>query len=152
MLWTPGANPHEVLKSLIQLRMLSGRYRVAKLTRHWSPSNKSGCCPAPLCSALETLEHLLVDCSYYQHLRDRLRNTWYSISNPRLLSILKNTLDSSTHDQVQFLLDPSVHPDVISLVQSEGHDPLRLVFYLARTWCYSLHRERLRLMNKFRFN
>ena len=147
-----GANPHEVLKSLIQLRMLSGRYRVAQLTRHWSPSNRAGCCPAPLCSALETLEHLLLDCPHYNQLRDKLRKAWYTITNPRLLSILMNTLNSSTQDLVQFLLDPSVHPGVISLVQSEGHDPLKLVFYLTRTWCYSLHRERLKLMNRFRFD
>ena len=47
ILWTPGANPHKVSKSLIQLKMLSGRYRVARLTRHWNSNNKSGCCQAP---------------------------------------------------------------------------------------------------------
>ena len=78
LLWTPGPNSHEVTKSLVQLRMLSGRYRVAKLTRHWSPTNRSGCCPAPLCPDLETLEHLLIDCSYYHQLRARLKMAWYT--------------------------------------------------------------------------
>ena len=152
LLWTPGPNSHEVSKSLVQLRMLSGRYRVAKLTRHWSPTNRSGCCPAPLCPDLETLEHLLIDCSYYHQLRARLKKAWYKTTNPKLYLILSAILSSSTQDLVQFLLDPSVHPSVIALVQSEGQGPLRLIFHLTRTWCYSVHRERLRLLNSFRFD
>ena len=30
--WTPGSNPYEVTKKVIQAEMLSGRYRTAKLT------------------------------------------------------------------------------------------------------------------------
>ena len=55
ILWTPGANQHTVSKSLIPLKMLRQRYRLARLTQHWNPNNKSGCWPA-----LETLEYLLV--------------------------------------------------------------------------------------------
>ena len=148
ILWTPGPNPHEVSKSLIQLKMLSGRYRVARLTRHWNPNNKSGCCPAPGCSLLETLEHLLVSCNHYAHLRFRIKQLWYSTSNLELLQIVTTVLNSQEQDLVQFLLDPSVHPQLISLVQVTGVEPLKLAFYLTRTWCFSLHCERMRLMKR----
>ena len=69
IIWTPGPNSHEVSKAVVQLKMLSGRYRTAMLTRHWS-SNRSGCFPAPGCSTLETLEHILVSCSYYSQTSD----------------------------------------------------------------------------------
>ena len=42
ILSTPGANPYEVAKAVVQLRMLSGRYK------HWS-SNKLGVCQSPSC-------------------------------------------------------------------------------------------------------
>ena len=51
-------NPYEVNKMTVQLRMLSGRYRVGSLTRHFSEEN-SGICE--LCGTeLENLPHLLV--------------------------------------------------------------------------------------------
>ena len=152
ILWTPRPNPHEVSKSLIQLKMLSGRYRVARLTRHWNPNNKSGCCPAPDCSLLETLEHLLVSCNHYAHLRSRIKQLWYSTPSLELLHIVTSVLNSPEQDLVQFLLDPSVHSPLISLAQVRGVEPLKLAFYLTRTWCYSLHCERMRLMKRFRFN
>ena len=148
ILWTPGSNPHEVAKAVIQLKMLSGRYRVAKLTKHWSISNKSGHCPAPDCTSLETLEHLLVSCPHYAQLRGGIVRLWTSTAEPRLLQIVSRILVCSPEELVQFILDPSVHPPLISLVQSHGLDILRLVFHLTRSWCYSLHCERLRLLKR----
>ena len=81
ILWTPKENPYEVTKAVIQLKMLSGRYRVAMLTRHWSP-NRSCDCPAPECPDPETLEHLLLFCRYYDQSRLKLRRLWESISDP----------------------------------------------------------------------
>ena len=151
ILWTPRANPHEVAKAVIQLKMLSGRYRVAMLTRHWS-SNKSGCCPAPNCNGFETLEHLLVFCKYYAQARGKLRRLWNSCSVPLLSDLLSEILHGPTDSLTQFIVDASVHPTVIHLVQTYGQDMLFRIFHLTRTWCYTLHRERLRLLGHFKFD
>ena len=63
LLSTPGSNPHEVAKAVVQCRMKSGRYRTSLLARHWSPSNPNGNCQAPTCNGTqESLEHLLIHC------------------------------------------------------------------------------------------
>ena len=44
-IWTTaGSNPYEVTKAIQQARFLSGRYRSAKLMRHWASNNKDGFC------------------------------------------------------------------------------------------------------------
>ena len=151
ILWTPRANSHEVAKAVIQLRMLSGRYRVAMLTRHWSPT-RSGTCPAPDCHDLETLEHLLVSCTYYYQTREKLKRLWTSYKIPHLGDLIPVFLSGTPTHLVQFILDASVLPSVITLVQTYGQDILMPIFYLTRTWCYTLHRERLRLMGLFNFD
>jgi hypothetical protein len=49
----------------------------------------------------------------------------------------------------QFLLDCSVIPRVISLVQEHGDDVLHHLFKISRTWCYSLHRDRLKISGRW---
>ena len=131
--------------------MLSSRYRVAKLTRHWSPS-RSSCCPAPECHEEESLEHLLVFCCYYNQAREKLKRLWSSCRVPLLTDLLTKMLHGPPISLVQFILDASVHPTVINLVQKFGQDILMTVFHLTRTWCYTIHRERLRLLGIFKFD
>ena len=142
---------NEAAKAVIQLRMLSGRYRVAMLTRHWSP-NRSGCCPAPDCHEEETLEHLLVSCSYYNQARVKLRRLWRSCRLTLLTDLITKMMYGPPMSLVQFILDASVHPTIINLVQKYGQDILLTVFHLTRTWCYTLQRERLRLLGVFKFD
>ena len=151
ILWTPRANPYEVAKAVIQLRMLSGRYRVAMLTRHWSPSRSSSC-PASDCQEEETLEHLLVFCKHYDHARVKLRRLWESCREPLLTDLITKVLYGPPISLVQFILDASIHPTVINLVQIFGQEILMKIFHLTRTWCYTLHRERLRLLGLFKFD
>ena len=47
ILWAPRANSHEAAKAVIQLGLFSGRYRVAMLTRHLSPSRSGTCSRLP---------------------------------------------------------------------------------------------------------
>ena len=58
-----GVNRYEVLKLNIQLLMLSGRYRTAKLCRFWT-SNKAGFCQMghPCFEYVDTIAHILVQC------------------------------------------------------------------------------------------
>ena len=68
---TTAATSYDTNKLIIQLRMLSGRYRVGSLTKHFS-SNNTGICE--LCnSEEENLSHLLIPrCSPLKERRDVL--------------------------------------------------------------------------------
>ena len=76
-LWSTCKTSYDVNKSIIQSRMLSGRYRVGSLLRHFSPSC-SGICE--LCSAeTEDLAHLLLPrCVHLQERRTVLVEYWRS--------------------------------------------------------------------------
>ena len=108
--------------------------------------NKSGCCPVSDCTEQESLEHLLVVCPYYDQYRTRLRSLWTNTKNQYLKSLVSEVLLSTTNELVQFILDPSVHPVIISHVQAYGKELLNLVFHLTRTWCFTIHRERVKLL------
>ena len=151
IIWTPRANPYEVSKAVIQLKMLSGRYKVAMLTKHWSP-NKDKCCPVPECPQSETLEHLPLHCPHYTPSRLKLRRLWSSSPNPLISELICEILESTPSTLVQFILDASVHPKVILLVQLYGQDILYPIFHLTRTWCYTMHRQRSRLLGGFVFD
>ena len=43
---------------------------------------------------------------------------------------------------LQFLLDASVLPEVITTVQDNESEVLSDVFHLTRSWCFAMHRER----------
>ena len=54
----------------------------------------------------------------------------------------------SQNSFVQFVLDPSVVPEVIRGVQEESFT-LAHVFRLTRTYCYAMHRRRMQLLGLF---
>ena len=51
---------------------------------------------------------------------------------------------------MQFLLDASVLPETQHLVRTTGVAVLYQIFSLTRTWCYSIHRERLKVINSLK--
>ena len=69
---------------------------------------------------------------------------------PDLMSvIMKYTANSESSLFVQFLLDCTVLPDVRDLKKQLGdwvHDSL---LYLTRTFCFSVHKSRLKLLGKW---
>ena len=153
LLSTPGSNPHEVSKAVVQCKMKSGRYRTSLLARHWSPTNPNGFCPAPTCQGIpETLQHLLILCPYYIEIRIRLIKIW---TQPLTISELHNFLVavlSGPPDQLlNFILDPTSHHQIIHLCQANGQELLKPLFYLTRTWCYSIHKHRLKLLKQWNF-
>ena len=131
-LWTTaGCSPVKVVMATVQAQMLSGRYRTDYLCRHWS-KNKSGCC-----------------------LLSQTRKKLMSFTNdlvptiPHLGGIMLS-FSSTDHPQfIQFLLDPSAISEVIEATQNYGSDTLHHLFYITRTWVYTLHRERLKLLGRF---
>ena len=146
ILWTPGPNPYEVSKAIIQCKMLSGRYRTELLASHWS-QNKSGFCLSCIGKdVIEDLNHILLCCPSYQPAREKVKLLWLACAEP--LPVLESVLHGSQEILMQFLLDPSVHPSIIILVQNIGDNILRVVFHLSRTWCYTVHKERSKLLGR----
>ena len=150
---TAGSSPYEVTKAGIQALFLSGRYRTELLRRHWS-GNPEGFCLCPSCDGLqekEDLEHILLYCPSLSPTRKRLYN--FTINYARAVPAISETiLDLTKPTQpllFQFLLDCSVIPRVISLVQEHGEDVLHHLFKVSRTWCYSLHRDRLKILGRW---
>ena len=151
ILWTAGSNPYEVSKSIIQCKMLSGRYRTESLASHWS-SNSPGYCLAPTCSQVtEDLEHVLLYCPSYQQSRDKLARLWRATKIPTILHLITSLLSESGTALLQFLLDPSTNPIVIRMYQDYGPEPLRIVFHLTRTWCFTIHKSRAKLLERWTF-
>ena len=152
-LWlSAGANPYEVSKAIQQAKFLSGRYRTESLCSHWS-SNKGGFCLSPTCSnQIESVEHILVHCQAYAPIRDKLRRLWHSSSNPTVLELASQALVSSSSYLLQFILDCSVIPHVITATQHYGTDLLYSLFHLTRTWCFAIHRERMKIYGRWNFS
>ena len=154
LIWSSvGTNPYEVNKAVIQARMLSGRYRCEQLRRHWS--NNPGYCELEPCftqSVGGSLEHMLLDCRHCPALGE-CRQSFISLCQQKLEhnSYLKNIFvkyldNNSIENQAQFILDPSVLPDVIRLIQDKNNDAVNLIFYLTRTYCHSVHKTKMKLL------
>ena len=148
---TAGSNPYEVSKAVQQARFLSGRYRSEYLSRHWT-SNKEGYCLSPTCNEeLESVEHILIKCSAYTECKGRLYSLWLSSSNPVVKNLVIEAFLNETEYLLQFIIDCSVLPPVINAVQAHGHGILEDLFYLTRTWCFSVHRQRMKMLGRWNF-
>ena len=151
-IWTTvGSNPFEVTKAIQQARFLSGRYRSESLASHWS-TNTNGYCLAPTCNTtVETIEHILTECASYRETMRNLCNLWLSVSNPHVLILVLDALCNDREYFMQFLLDCSVLPPVILATQRHGSSILEKLFYLTRTWCYAIHRKRMKNLGRWNF-
>ena len=153
-IWTTAAaSLTKVVMATQQARLLSGRYRTAALTSHWSDT--SGVCKlSPSCCSTEDTSHILKYCSALQTTRENLFSFTdsYSASHPIIASIIQKYCKRGTECRLfcQFILDCSVLPEVIISVQTNGQVILHHLFNITRIWCYALHRERLKILNKWR--
>ena len=148
---TTAVTSYDTNKLVIQLRMLSGRYRVGSLLKHFSPSN-SGICE--LCgSEEENLTHLLIPrCPPLKERREVLVPYSRDIlkNSPTGSEIFEQVLTDSNEELfVQFVLDCSVLPAVIRASQQDP-SVLHLLLKICRTWCYSMHRTRLKLLGRWK--
>ena len=151
---TCGSNPFEVNKAVIQARMLSGRYRTERLARYWT-KNKQGLCLLPACQSIgkqETLQHILADCDSLMLTRQKLLSFTqnYIQRLPYHICVLVERYCSPHHYLFpQFIVDCSTLPAVIAAVQENGDGVLYHLFRVTRTWCYALHKERLRQLGRW---
>ena len=134
--------------------MLSGRYRSDYMARHWSSKNKQGYCL--LCPGKQLpgdLVHLLAICPTLNDKRISIYEFWKkeASENAHIFTLIETMLKATTDDFVQFILDPSVTPEVILGVQEKNFF-LDEIFRLTRTFCYAMHRRRLQLLGLFNVN
>ena len=137
---------YEVSKAVVQCNMQSDRYRRFKLSSKWSESG-NGFCPSPFChQVVESLEHILLHCPAYISSRNNIIMKVKSLENPAVMDLVTTALQKPSKYQMQFLLDLSVLPETISLVQQHGEDILSTLFSISRSWCYSVHKDRQRII------
>jgi hypothetical protein len=146
-----GCSPHEVKKATVQARMLGGRYRTCWLRRHWS-GDQSGSCRIPGCTGEPgTLLHLgTAQCQGLASAKVRALALWRNFlrDEPNLFPLICDFSLGDPEDFLAFLVDPTTQTKVISLAQSFGtqYDVIGKLCYMTRTWLFTMHKERLKLM------
>ena len=132
-MWSTATDSFSVNKLVVVARMLSGRFRCGSLVRHFSPA-ETGICKLCL-TEIEDIEHILLPkCpllqtkrpQLLQYARERLE------TSPVSLNIFEKAVsDQKPENTVQFLLDPSVNPEVILANQEDDttslSSPLRIL-------------------------
>ena len=134
---------------VIHSRYLSGRGRVETLLAHFSPTISPYCHLHPDTPELGDLPHHLVFCSSLAPTRTKVFEHWDFLANtnPLCEPILSWARSQNTAVFLQFVLDCSVLPNVISATQEHGNSILTTLFKATSCYCYSMHRERRRLLN-----
>ena len=151
-LWTTTkSNPYEVSKAVQQARFLSGRYRTESLCKHWSKNTHGYCLSETCISEEETIEHILLFCPAYTHTRYQLQTYWFSRSRGPIFELIIEALTGPRNQLLQFLLDCSNLPSVITATQLHGSVILEELFHLTRTWCFAHHRDRMKLLGRWNF-
>ena len=152
-LWTTcEGNPFEISKSIIQGKLLSGRYRTDKLLGHFSKNN-SGVCSMCDQGCEGSIEHLLVVCPSLTQCR---LNSFKMLEKPDYFSdtsrsIIYDAYTNSITNFVQLLLDCSVLPEVITACQTSGDTSLlHQLFKFTRTWCFNVHAKRMTILGQWR--
>ena len=153
--WTAGSSPAKISMATVQSWLISGRYRTQKLCSHWTTNGTPFCLLSEACSAIEEdISHFLETCVALQQTRTKLyKFTEKYCMNMQVSAAVQSIVTrhctplSATY--CQFLIDCSVLPDVVCAVQTEGKDVLRHLFAITRTWVYTLHKERMKLLGRW---
>ena len=130
--------------------MLSGRYRCEQLRKHWT-KNKLGLCELPPCYTLGlagSLEHQLLWCEGLAETRSGLLDLWKTklAPLPHILDIVQFYTITQPEQRMQFLLDASILPKIINLIQLREEEGLQVIFQLTRTFCSALHKMKMKLL------
>ena len=135
-------HPFEVSKAIIVARLMSGRYRTDKLRRHWT-QNREGFCLAPTCrNVVGDIPHMFVSCPAIRSIRHRILSFWNQKSAPcpPLLSFLSKVEGFPPEVFAQFIVNPTLFPEVAGLCQIYGLGLLGHIFYLTRTYAFHINR------------
>ena len=146
-----GSNPHEIEKSICQMRMMSGRFKCEKLRRHWS-QNRAGFCELQPCFSqglVGSLEHMLGgECLGLDETRNKLLTLWQisTIDFPRVSSLVQKYLFICPEESIKLLLDPSVIPEVIQWKQDKHYEDYHKIFYMTRIYCATMHKTKMKML------
>ena len=114
--------------------------------------NKDGFCNSVTCTNLvETVEHILIQCRAYSDCKRKLYSLWLSTTNPVVLELVLEALTSERCYFLQFILDCSVLPSVIAATQRHGFSVLKELFHFTRTWCFTIHRQRMKMLGRWNY-
>ena len=101
---------------------------------------------------VESPEHILLHCPAYTPTRHKLITLCLQRKDPvSHLLVTRLLLSNSPKKIMQFLLDCSAIPEVIHSAQLYGDHIYSDIFYLSRTWCFSVHRERMKRLCRWNF-
>ena len=146
-----GPSPWEVQKAISQARLLSGIYRFKALSGHWTAWNRDGLCTLSACwhtqsSHFGTVQTFLLSCVSLSHIRNALEHS--TVQFFQRSSILETLVPLCiASDPVQFYLDCSTMPAVISAVQAHGEALLASLLKLTRNYCHVLHKARIDMID-----
>ena len=84
-----------------------------------------------------------MECTAYPEIRAKIVKKWQSVKDSVVAQLALYALSMAPGYLMQFILDATVLPLVRLAVSFFGNDLLCPLLSLTRTWCYSLHRERL---------
>ena len=145
-----GSSNYEVKKATVQARMLSGRYRTCWLRRHWS-GDPTGSCQLPDCDGQPgTLLHLATaECAGLHSAKVKAVALWgiFLRSNKTLFPIIRDFSLGNPQQFLEFLVDPTTKPAVLSLAQEHPKEQIiSKLCYMTRTWLFIVHKQRLKLL------
>ena len=100
---------------------------------------------------VENMEHILIFCPSYAPIREKHFHIWNTYHCPITKDILMGALTSEPVYTLQILLDCSTLANVILAVQKHGFVILENLFKLTRTFCYAIHRQRLKLLGRWNY-
>jgi len=148
-----GSSSYRITKACIQARMLSGRYRCGALFRHWKPHNSGYCLLSESCEAIEDIPHILQRCIGLKDVRKLLEDHTQSVAaslHDYLREVILLLCTPVSPLFCNFLLDCSSLPLVISIAQKYGEEIFTPLFSLSQTWVFTLHRERLKQLGRWK--
>ena len=119
----------------------------------WSKNKLGVCLLSHICSAtVENLQHILSACTALQPTRDNLMKFTedYCQKFPIIKELVLSLCMQSSPLFCQFLLDCSSFPTVIKAVQLHGDEIIHHLFHITRSWVYTLHKTRLKLLGRWK--
>ena len=118
----------------------SGTFRTMTVLARFARMKTS---PGVLNTCWPNIQYLLI-----QEIWENLsKNTHISETTKSLIAFY---FQGTETNKVQLILDPSVLPKVISTKQVEGPHIYDEIFHFSRSWCYSIHKKRLKLLGRWK--
>ena len=144
LLWsTCPSGPLPSRQAALMARLLSGRYQSCWHRRHIDGS--SGACKLPGCGHIpgDVVHIFSGSCPALSAATSAASMKWTTAVSglPTVITLLQDVASRTPLGFTKFLFDPSTDHAAIKLAQASGKFIWDKLFYLVRTWLYTLHRE-----------